>query len=72
MAARWLSAATVFLAAWSIPETAGQVKMSRRGCYHHPEEGGTIYPFMEEDLFKTKNISMSDYKGQVSHIRDSI
>ena len=37
-----------------------------RGCYHHPQHGGSIYDFTEEDLQQKTNISLSDYKDNVS------
>ncbi|KAK4299056.1 hypothetical protein Pmani_028646 [Petrolisthes manimaculis] len=59
---RMLWAGLVTLAAVG---AAAQDRMPSRPCYHHPSSGDTIYDFEEADLFKTKNISMEDYRGKV-------
>ena len=59
-----LWAGLVSLAAVGVA-AAGDVVASR-ACYHHGNSGGGIYDFEAMDLFKTKNISLADYKGKVS------
>lgn len=63
---RMLWAGLVSLAAVGV---AAQDKVASRACYHHLSEGGTIYDFLELDLFETRNVSLSDYRGQVSTLR---
>jgi len=53
------------LTAAALGLVAGQEQVARRGCYHHPFDGGSIYDFNEMDLMEAKNISMEDYRGKV-------
>ncbi|KAG0727896.1 Epididymal secretory glutathione peroxidase [Chionoecetes opilio] len=45
---------------------AAQNMVASRACYHHGNDGGSIYDFHELDINKTENISLSAYKGKVS------
>jgi len=58
----WASTLTV---AAALGLAAGQEQVSRRGCYHHPFDGGSIYDFSEQDIMETKNVSLADYRGKV-------
>jgi len=34
-------------------------------CYHNTQQGASIYDFLHPDITATRNISLSDFKGQV-------
>lgn len=60
-----LWAGFVSLAALSVGAGAASDRVAARACFHHPNNGGTIYDFNELDLFETRNVSLADYKGKV-------
>ena len=49
-----------------------QDKVASRPCYHHHHKGGSVYDYQEEDLFRTRNISLSEYRGNVSVVDNII
>lgn len=58
-----LWAGLVSLAAVAV---AAQDRVPSKACFHHPTDGGSIYHYDAPDLFRTKNISLADYRGKVS------
>lgn len=60
-----LGLATIWLACGS--EGSKVQRIPNRHCLQAPPKE-TIYQFEAEDLWKTKNISLSDYAGKVSSL----
>ncbi|ROT68068.1 hypothetical protein C7M84_013847 [Penaeus vannamei] len=54
-----LWAGFVSLAALSVGAGAASDRVAARACFHHPNNGGTIYDFNELDLFETRNGEVS-------------
>lgn len=40
-------------------------KVAARACFHHHNNGGTIYDFQSADLHDSKNITMDTFRGKV-------